>query len=537
MPGKRKLKVEQLEDRRMMAAIHGCPDPNANDNGVHRPAEAAAPSSRTKLETIGVAILNYESARGRIPAHAIYDGWDETAQPLLSWRVAILPYLGESERELYREFRRNEPWNSAHNLPLLDRMPDVFRSSDTPDDVCSPTKTTYQVVVGEGTAFAPTWRETSFGQMRDGLSNTVMVVSRSHEYAIPWTMPYDSSFDPDVPLASVFAPGDDSIDVVMMSGEVFEVPSSVSPETWTNMVLIDDGGFVDLNTFTDPYDPRETIARLGLASLNFESATRYLPPRAIVSSTGEPLLSWRVAILPYLEQRGLYDQFHLDEPWNSPHNLTLVQKMPRSYRHADVPIGHTNFLGFHGEDTVFPKPDERGRGITLFEIRDGASKTILFAEANVENAVEWTRPQDIVFDPAQPLIGVGGLPGGTFSVVYADGHVEVMDETIPPDVFYRAVIRNDTRVAGRQPLSLPDLSRNLFEPFDTLHPLRFDTKDHLAMSDVAFELASLPAAVIDTRHHHAEPAVIRSTASRADRVDGDRPRFWQMSFENEWDWN
>ena len=54
-------------------------------------------------------------------------------------------------------------------------------------------------------------------------------------------------------------------------------------------------------------------------------------PAAAISKDGKPLLSWRVALLPFLGEKGLYEQFHLDEPWDSPHNKLLLDQMPNVY--------------------------------------------------------------------------------------------------------------------------------------------------------------------------------------------------------------
>src|SRR5262249_51180323 len=58
----------------------------------------------------------------------------------------------------------------------------------------------------------------------------------------------------------------------------------------------------------------------------------YFPPAASYGKDGKPLLSWRVSLLPDLNEGDLYKQFHLAEPWDSPHNKTLLAKMPKVYR-------------------------------------------------------------------------------------------------------------------------------------------------------------------------------------------------------------
>jgi len=70
---------------------------------------------------------------------------------------------------------------------------------------------------------------------------------------------------------------------------------------------------------------------IGIALWNYHEVHGCLPPAAITDKDGKPLLSWRVAILPYSEHEKLYAKFHLDEPWDSPHNIALLDSMPASY--------------------------------------------------------------------------------------------------------------------------------------------------------------------------------------------------------------
>jgi len=88
------------------------------------------------------------------------------------------------------------------------------------------------------------------------------------------------------------------------------------------------------------------LKMLALALHNYYNANKHFPLPASSSKDGKPLLSWRVYILPYLEQDSLFRQFHLDEPWDSPHNRTLIDKMPSIYR---LPMSKTE----KGERTTF----------------------------------------------------------------------------------------------------------------------------------------------------------------------------------------
>ena len=77
------------------------------------------------------------------------------------------------------------------------------------------------------------------------------------------------------------------------------------------------------------------LKRLGLALLNYTDAHKRMPAQAIYDTQGKPLLSWRVMLLPYLEQNELYKQYHLDEPWDSEHNKQLIEKMPNAFMYPE----------------------------------------------------------------------------------------------------------------------------------------------------------------------------------------------------------
>ena len=72
---------------------------------------------------------------------------------------------------------------------------------------------------------------------------------------------------------------------------------------------------------------KNNLRQLGLGIINFESTTGRFPASAIYSDDGKPLLSWRVHILPFIEQQHLYEQFRFDEPWDSEHNRKLIAQM------------------------------------------------------------------------------------------------------------------------------------------------------------------------------------------------------------------
>ena len=151
------------------------------------------------------------------------------------------------------------------------------------------------------------------------------------------------------------------------------------------------------------------LKQIGLALHNFHVVNNHFPPQAITDQEGKPLLSWRVAILPFLEQQGLFNEFKLDEPWDSPHNKALLERMPATYAipGAEAEPGMTFYRGFSGEHTLFDPKVKLGVGIAT--ITDGTSNTLGIVEA--KEAVPWTKPDaEIAFDAtAQAGPGAGAL--------------------------------------------------------------------------------------------------------------------------------
>ena len=188
------------------------------------------------------------------------------------------------------------------------------------------------------------------------------------------------------------------------------------------------------------------LRQLALAALNYESAYQKFPQHAIYSDDGEPLLSWRVAVLPFIEQNQLYEQFHLDEPWDSPHNIELLDQMPEVYMspNAGDLEGKTVYQCFTGDQTIFPSGADKKVGFG--SITDGTSNTILFVEANPEAAVEWSKPADIPFDPDGDVTAVGNATVGGFPAVFSDGSSHFISKDIDQKILKYLIMMNDGNV-------------------------------------------------------------------------------------------
>jgi hypothetical protein len=171
------------------------------------------------------------------------------------------------------------------------------------------------------------------------------------------------------------------------------------------------------------------LKQLALAMHGYEATNGTLPPAAVYGKDGKPLLSWRVLLLPYLEQNGLYKQFKLDEPWDGPHNKKLLAKMPRVFAaptdEKSVKAHETFYQVFVGKGTIF----EGKKAMRLQDIADGTSQTLLIVEAG--KAVPWTKPEDLPYDPAKPLPKLGGLGfENGFHGAFCDGSVRFLSHTI-----------------------------------------------------------------------------------------------------------
>ncbi len=190
------------------------------------------------------------------------------------------------------------------------------------------------------------------------------------------------------------------------------------------------------------------LKQLALAVHNYHASSGKLPAQAICDDEGKPLLSWRVKLLPYLEQQGLYEQFHLDEPWDSPHNRKLIEAMPPLYRSpmSQAEPGKTNYLVPAGEGTMF----EGSKGKKFVDVTDGLSNTIMILEVDDDEAVTWTKPDDWELDPEKPLAGLGGLFPEGFNAAFADGQVRLIVKSIDPEVF-RAMLT----IADGKAIDLP----------------------------------------------------------------------------------
>ena len=187
-----------------------------------------------------------------------------------------------------------------------------------------------------------------------------------------------------------------------------------------------------------------------LAMHNFHDTYGRFPAAYSVDDGGKPLLSWRVHILPFIEEKPLYDEFHLDEPWDSEHNKKLIAKMPKVYQTpgSKAGPGKTTYLGVGGKDGVLIKPTGKGEsshadGTSLAAILDGSSNTVAIVEGADEAAVVWTKPEEWVPDAKDPRKGLSTRRPNGFQAAFCDGSVRTISPTVAVDTLRLLFSRAD----------------------------------------------------------------------------------------------
>jgi len=192
------------------------------------------------------------------------------------------------------------------------------------------------------------------------------------------------------------------------------------------------------------------LKQIALGMQEYADVYNAFPPAYMVDADGKPMHSWRVLILPYIEQKALYDRYNFDEPWDGPNNSQLAALMPTIYAcpsNATEPGSTTTaYAVINGKGAVFdgdrPCPMK-----PLSAIRDGSSNTLLVVEASGAK-IHWMEPRDLDFSKMQFVInGPGGNEiashhPSTVNVAFADGYVRTLASELSP-IFLRGMITRE----------------------------------------------------------------------------------------------
>lgn len=204
---------------------------------------------------------------------------------------------------------------------------------------------------------------------------------------------------------------------------------------------------------------QNNLKQIALALYVFHERHGKLPALYSTDASGKPLLSWRVHLLPYIENEELYRRFRLDEPWDSEHNRALIREMPVVFRSPETAVDRfvTNYLAISSESSFLIPPakamfgETTPLGISINQVTDGTSNTIAIVEVSDDRACEWTRPQDFPVVADMPLDGLGhARDPKVFLTAFGDGSTRVLSRDLDLKTFLGLTTRN-----GGEPVDSP----------------------------------------------------------------------------------
>lgn len=193
------------------------------------------------------------------------------------------------------------------------------------------------------------------------------------------------------------------------------------------------------------------LKQISIALANYHDVYKSFPPAFVPDANGKPMHSWRVLILPYMNEQALYDAYDMNEPWDGPNNTRLAARMPAAYAcpsHPTTGQTMTNYVAVVGSETVF----NGGTPVTMTAVTDGTSNTILVVEGST--AVNWMEPRDLDFGQMNYQINAPGgnsigsdHPGGV-NAAFADGSVQFLPDSTDPQS-----VRGMLTKAGGEPVT------------------------------------------------------------------------------------
>lgn len=269
------------------------------------------------------------------------------------------------------------------------------------------------------------------------------------------------------------------------------------------------------------------LKMIGLALHSYHDANGRMPNN-VYGPKGELLLSWRVQILPYLEEDALYRQFKMDEPWDGPNNKLLIEKVPKVFQapDRDHAKGKTFYQGFVERERLIPVKGLFGRpwlkdgdktGPRFADFTDGLSNTLAVIEAG--EGVVWSKPDDLPFGGAVPALGEKGWD--RTPVLLFDGSVRMFPTKLKPEAFWPHVTINGGEVTvdpdddrrgpfggGRRPVTEPAAEAPVPAKAKELDPLPAKDAPPGARAELLAAKLAVTRAQVDAAAAQSEAAAL-----------------------------
>jgi prepilin-type processing-associated H-X9-DG protein len=201
---------------------------------------------------------------------------------------------------------------------------------------------------------------------------------------------------------------------------------------------------------------KNNLHQIGLALHNYHDKFGCFPPAYIADERGRPTHSWRVLLLPYIDQAPLYNLYRFDEPWDGPNNSQLarhiidIYQCPTDAKERDTPQNWTSYVAVIGPHTCWPGSES----VSISDIfSDGTSQTLLVVEVH-NSGIQWMEPRDLHVTQMAPKINAAGMgissphEGGANGLL-ADGAVRFVSEQTPAETVRRLIERDDGEAVGK----------------------------------------------------------------------------------------
>lgn len=205
---------------------------------------------------------------------------------------------------------------------------------------------------------------------------------------------------------------------------------------------------------TSSRDPRfrckYNLQQIGVALHNYHDVYGCFPPAYIADERGRPLHSWRVLILPFLDETSLYNSYRFDEPWDGPHNAQLADQAATIFQcragitERDAATTSTSYVAIIGPRNCWPGAES----VSISDITDGTVETLHVVEI-ADSGIHWMEPRDLhvtqmarVINPAAGM-GISSLHEGGAHVLAVGGSVRFVPETTPKETIRRLIERDD----------------------------------------------------------------------------------------------